>query len=54
MKYVWVVKTNYDCFKLYFSTKEKAIKFIIDDNITQPGRTDSVATKETLDEGWGK
>lgn len=48
MTKMWIVRTSYDCADEYFSTKKKAIKFIIDDNIEQPGRTSDKAYEVTL------
>ncbi len=48
MTKIYIVRTNYDCMDVYFSDKKKAIKFTIDDNIKEPGRTDSFIREEEL------
>ena len=45
---VFIVRTNYDCMDLYFGTKKKAIKFVIDDNMEQNGRTNEFIREEEL------
>ena len=49
MTKIWIVTTNYGCMDRYFETKEKALKFIIDDNLEQDGRTDSLAREVELE-----
>jgi len=48
MTKIYIVRTNYDCMDIYFSNKKKAIKFTIDDNIKEPGRTDSYIREEEI------
>lgn len=45
---IYIVRTNYDCMDLYFGTKNRAIKFVIDDNIKQDGRTNDFIREEEL------